>query len=91
MTSKVPRPVRLLAQHGMAALMPKVKHGKYWAPMVPKRQAAQMRKGAIAEGTFGIFDPSLPISWDSSWDVPRNFHFIKPHKGHLRERNRPKR
>ena len=91
MATKMPRPVRLLAQHGMAALMPKIRNGKYLAPLVTKRKSATLRKDAIAEGTFGKFDPTIPVSWDSAWDLPRQFHFLKPFKGHARERNRPER
>jgi hypothetical protein len=90
MASRVPRTVRLLGEHGMAALMPTMKNGKYWAPMVSKRKAAVLRKNAIADGSFGAFDP-VTGGWDSAWDVPKSFHFLKPFKGHLRERTRPTR
>jgi len=90
MAARVPRTVRLLSDHGMAALMPTMKNGKYWAPMISKRKAAVLRKTAIADGSFGTFDPTQG-GWDSAWDVPKQFHFLKPFKGHVRERTRPTR
>lgn len=90
MLSRVPRTVRLLGEHGMAALMPTMKNGKYWSPIVSKRKANVLRKNSIADGTFGTFDPAVG-GWDCAWDVPKSFHFIKPHRGHLRERTRPTR
>ena len=89
-TAKVARPVRLLAENGMAALMPKLKNGKYFAPLVSRRKAAVVRKNAIIEGTFGNFDAKLG-GWDPAWDTPKKFHFVKPSKGHQRERTRPQR
>ncbi len=89
-SSKLPRPVRLLAQHGMSALMPQVKNGRYWAPLIPKRKAAVLRKQSIVDGTFGTFNPAIG-GWDATWDLPKKFFFIKPFKGHLRERDRPER
>ena len=55
---KVPRALRLLAQHGIDALRPSLINGKYIAPLVSRRIAADVRKKAIVHGTFGQF--SLP-------------------------------
>lgn len=52
---KPPRAIRLLAEHGAAALRPRIDKGRYIAPLVPKRVAANIRKRAVIEGTFGTF------------------------------------
>ena len=63
---------------------------KYVAPLVPKRMAANQRKRAIADGTFGSF--SLENGgWDPEWDTPRKQFITKRLKGHKRERDRESR
>jgi hypothetical protein len=32
-----------------------------------------------------------PGGWDSTWDEPRQIHFVRPLKGHKEERNREER
>ena len=29
--------------------------------------------------------------WDPAWDIPKKMFILKPHKGHLRDRNRDER
>jgi len=29
--------------------------------------------------------------WKAEWDKPKKIYFLRPFKGHLRERNRPER
>ena len=88
-----PRVLRLLAEHGQEALKSRVVKGKYIRPLIPKRLAAKARKRAIIDGTFGSFslldeNKKALGGWDPSWDTPRKFYFLRPPKGHIRERNR---
>jgi hypothetical protein len=88
--TKPPRVLRLLTNFGGDALKINVTKGNYNKPMVPVRIAAVFRKKAIIEGTFGSFVPNEG-GWDPAWDVPRKIVPLRPHKGHLRERNRHER
>jgi hypothetical protein len=89
-TTKIPRALRLLAAHGGAALRPSLDKGKYIAPLVPRRIAADVRKRAIVQGTYGSF--SLPVGgWDPAWDETKKMFVMRPYKGHLRDRNRKER
>ena len=90
MTTKLPRAIRLLSQHGDAALRASLEKGKYIKPMIPKRIAANARKRAIRDGTYGTFEPGVG-GWDPAWDTTRKMFLLKPYKGHVRERNRPDR
>lgn len=90
MSDKLPRAIRLLSIHGESALRASLDKGKYIKPMVPKIIAANLRKRAIADGTYGAFEPDLG-GWDPAWDTQRKMFIMKPFKGHLRERNRPER
>ena len=90
---KIPRSLKLLAQHGGEALKSRVIMGKYIRPLISKRIAANLRKRAIVDGTFGSFKlldkDNKPLGgWDPSWDEPKKIHFIRPPKGHARDRNR---
>ena len=88
--SKLPRALRLLAQHGAAALRPSLEKGRYIAPMIPRRIAADVRKRAIVQGTYGSF--SLPIGgWDPAWDETKKMFVMKPFRGHSRDRTRKER
>ena len=88
--SKLPRALRLLAQHGVAALRPSLDKGRYIAPMIPRRIAADVRKRAIVQGTYGSF--SLPIGgWDPAWDETKKMFVMKPFRGHSRDRTRKER
>ena len=88
--SKLPRALRLLAQHGVAALRPSLEKGRYIAPMIPRRIAADVRKRAIVQGTYGSF--SLPIGgWDPAWDETKKMFVMKPFRGHSRDRTRKER
>ena len=42
---------------------------------------------------YGAFDPVKGRGWDAKWDElkPKKIYFLRPHRGHLRERQRPER
>ena len=82
-----PRAIRLLSLHGSAAFYPKFEFGKYVAPLISKRIAANLRKRAIIDGTFGSFSSQCG-GWDPLWDKPKKVFMLRPFKGHLRERDR---
>eukprot|EP01035_Chromulina_nebulosa_P018088 gene18088-23736_t len=84
---KIPRIVALLSKLGADALQPKMVNGRYFGPLVSKRKAADLRKRAIIEGTFGTFSTVFG-GWKPEWDEPKKIALIKPQKGHLRERTR---
>jgi hypothetical protein len=44
-------------------------------------------------GLYGSFDAVKGRGWDSKWDElkVKKMYFLRPHKGHLRERSRPER
>jgi len=86
-TTWLPRSVRLLGQFGAAALKKEIKNGQYIKPMISKRIAANIRKRAIVDGTFGQYTPGIG-GWDPEWDEPKGIHIMRPHRGHLRERTR---
>ena len=90
MPNPIPRALRMLAQHGSAALQPSIERGKYIAPKVSRRVAANVRKRALVEGTFGTFSEEKG-GWDPEWDSPRKMFMMRPFKGHVRERNREER
>jgi hypothetical protein len=90
MSDKLPRAIRLLSIHGEAALRATMDKGKYIKPMIPKRIAANLRKRAIEEGTFGAFEPDMG-GWNPVWDGEKKMHILKSYKGHARERDRPDR
>ena len=50
------RSVKLISEHGAAALRPQLEGGKWRAPLVSKRKAAVIRKQALLNGTVGSFD-----------------------------------
>lgn len=67
--------------------------GKYRAPLISKRKAADLRKRAIVDGTFGSFQLLGPNNqvvggWNPDWDVPRKMFSLRPPKGHIRDRTR---
>lgn len=87
----IPRNVRMLCEHGLNALRPVLEKGKYVAPLVPKRLAANIRRRAIIEGTYGSFSSETGVGWDPEWDAPRKLFMLKSPRGHLRDRKRPER
>lgn len=93
---KPPRALRMLAQHGKDALTSRFIAGNYIRPLVPKRIASKLRKRSLVEGTFGSFKlldaENRPLGgWDPSWDTPCKMYFLRPHKGHIRDRSRQER
>ena len=87
---KPPRSIRLLTQYGVDALRPALVNGRYIGPMIPRRKAADLKKRAIIEGTYGEFTPNVG-GWNPDWEIPRKMYIIKPDKGHSRERTREQR
>lgn len=87
MATKVPRSIRLLAQHGKAALSHRIENGKYIPPLISKRIGKAMRKRSIVDGTYGSFSATQG-GWDPAWDEPGKMFMLRPYRGHLRERNR---
>lgn len=63
---------------------------RYYAPLVSRRKAADIRKRAIIEGTFGTWDPNYG-GWDPAWDEPKKMYMLRPSKEHKRDRTREKR
>lgn len=53
----IPRSIRMLTQFGGDALLPSIVKGRYIAPLVSKRIAADLKKRAKIEGTYGEFVP----------------------------------
>jgi hypothetical protein len=90
-TRFIPRSVRLLCQYGDKALRPVLESGRYVAPLVPRRLAANIRRRAMVEGTFGSFSKETGVGWDPEWDVPRKMFMLRAPRGHLRDRKRPER
>ena len=68
---KVRAALRHLQKYGAEALLPhKQPDSKNWyKPKISNRVAADLRKKATREGTFGSFDSTTLIGWDSKWDV----------------------
>ncbi len=91
MPNPIPRALRMLNQHGGAALVPKLDRGKYIAPKVSRRVAANLRKRALVDGTYGSFSLEQGGGWDPEWDKQPKMYMMRPFKGHLRERNRESR
>ena len=87
--------VRLLWQHGAAALAPGTTlGGGRRAALVSARTAALLRKKAVLQGTFGEFTPEHSdehgngAGWDPAWDPTRAPHIVRPYKGTKRARTR---
>lgn len=78
-TMKAPPKIRSALKHlhriGSAALQPTKmvdptqKRQKWAKPIVSRRIAADLRKKAIREGTFGSYDSTNGIGWDPVWDA----------------------
>jgi hypothetical protein len=47
--------VTKLAEHGAAALRPRIINGRWASPIISRRQAADQRKKALIAGTYGSF------------------------------------
>jgi len=63
--------LRHLQKYGVEALLPHKQPGsKNWdKPRISNRVAADLRKKAIREGTFGSFDTTTYTGWDPKWDA----------------------
>ncbi len=66
--------LRQLCRHGIEALRPQRVNTDtkiIWRkPAISKRVAADLRKLAIRNGTYGKFDPETGTGWDPAWDTP---------------------
>ena len=69
--------LRKLCQHGVEALRPQKVNDHWRKPTISKRVAADLRKMAIRNGTYGKFDTETGVGWDPNWDTPH------PKKGKL--------
>ena len=87
MPNPIPRALRMLGTYGGSALQASLDRGKYIAPKVSRRVAANLRKRALVEGTYGSFSVEAG-GWDPEWDIPRKMFMMRPFKGHARDRNR---
>ena len=107
--------VRHLIKNGVEALKPQrmetkaVELGNHFTakasqsvwrrPVVSKRVANVIRKQAIHDGTYGIFDADTGLGWDPQWDLAlyanqysvTRFGGIQPSKKTIRERSRAER
>lgn len=74
-------------------LYPQFVHETWRSPRISARRAAQMRKEAIRNGTYGSYDPETGIGWDPSWD--RSYRHmalpLKPPKGKRHEKEKQSR
>uniref|UniRef100_A0A7S2UWN1 Large ribosomal subunit protein mL59 domain-containing protein n=1 Tax=Fibrocapsa japonica TaxID=94617 RepID=A0A7S2UWN1_9STRA len=85
------RPLEALAKLGKEAFMPRFMNGRFRRPLIGKRRAANIRKYAIKNGTYGSFSPETGVGWDPAWDKPKAVWIMRPPKGHLRQRDRQQR
>mmetsp|Transcript_9669 Transcript_9669/g.16140 ORF Transcript_9669/g.16140 Transcript_9669/m.16140 type:complete len:156 (-) Transcript_9669:149-616(-) len=112
MAAKLPKmrsALRHLCLHGGDALKahrvsPESSSSTKWRrPLVSKRVAADLRKKAIREGTYGSFNAQTGVGWDPQWDrknnntssssssMPGSMHLRKPTKPNQQLRNREER
>mmetsp|Transcript_2127 Transcript_2127/g.3765 ORF Transcript_2127/g.3765 Transcript_2127/m.3765 type:complete len:163 (-) Transcript_2127:233-721(-) len=62
--------LRQLCKHGVDALRAQKVNDKWRKPNVSKRVAADLRKLAIRNGTYGQFDTETGVGWNPAWDAP---------------------
>jgi hypothetical protein len=108
---------RQLAQLGVQALQPEKKIiaipdapmveplVRWRKPVISRRVANGIRKEALAQGTYGTFDPNTLTGWDAAWDAAlsaptiatdpmrgiQGRYRIKVPRQHKRDRTREKR
>lgn len=65
---------------GEDALKPQMVNERWRRPVVSKRVAADLRKQAVRDGTYGSFDATTGVGWDPAWDGARGqpMHLRKP-------------
>mmetsp|Transcript_1357 Transcript_1357/g.1830 ORF Transcript_1357/g.1830 Transcript_1357/m.1830 type:complete len:126 (-) Transcript_1357:331-708(-) len=80
-----------LMEFGASALKPMMKDGKWVKPLLSARKAANLRKKAIKEGTYGAFCTETGKGWDPLWDSVKKVPALRPHKLHKYQRNRKQR
>mmetsp|Transcript_722 Transcript_722/g.1149 ORF Transcript_722/g.1149 Transcript_722/m.1149 type:complete len:126 (-) Transcript_722:33-410(-) len=80
-----------LAKYGAQALRPSLIDGKWVKPLISARRAADLRKQAIIQGTFGKFEAETGKGWLSEWDSVKKIPGIRPPKLHQHQRNREQR
>jgi hypothetical protein len=85
--------LRYLCAHGEQAL----KQQKFGGPgrwrkaMVSKRVAADLRKQAMIDGTYGTFNAQTGVGWDPQWDNPGRMPSLKAPKDSRAFQSREKR
>ena len=81
--------LKKLAARGVQALQPQrhvVDEQVFWRPApISNRIASVLRKTAIREGSYGIFDTQTLKGWDPQWDIDLE---IAKARGHGRHRLR---
>mmetsp|Transcript_1382 Transcript_1382/g.1842 ORF Transcript_1382/g.1842 Transcript_1382/m.1842 type:complete len:137 (+) Transcript_1382:64-474(+) len=82
--------LKKLAEHGASAMQPRIIRGRWAKPIISRRKAADQRKKAVIEGTFGSFSIEHG-GWDPKWDKCQRPITARPFKGHKQERNRTER
>mmetsp|Transcript_16456 Transcript_16456/g.27314 ORF Transcript_16456/g.27314 Transcript_16456/m.27314 type:complete len:138 (-) Transcript_16456:214-627(-) len=84
--------LRHLCEHGELALKQQKFGGDRWRKaMVSKRVAADLRKQAMREGTYGTFNAETGVGWDYTWDNPGRVPSLKPPKESKSQHTREKR
>mmetsp|Transcript_26133 Transcript_26133/g.29893 ORF Transcript_26133/g.29893 Transcript_26133/m.29893 type:complete len:144 (+) Transcript_26133:262-693(+) len=82
--------IKFLKQHGEDALKGR-KFGDRWRkPLVSRRKAADIRKRALVEGTYGSFCSETGTGWDFRWDKSGNIgaRTLKPNTNWTRKLER---
>ena len=62
--------LKQLCRHGVDALRAQKVNDKWRKPAVSRRVAADLRKMAIRNGTYGKFDAETGVGWEPKWDTP---------------------
>jgi hypothetical protein len=84
--------LRHLCAHGEQALKQQKFGGDRWRKaMVSKRVAADLRKKAMIEGTYGTFNTETGAGWDPKWDNPGRMPSLKAPKDSRSFQSREKR
>ena len=73
--------LRHLCEHGADALKGRKMGDRWRKAMVSNRVAADLRKKAIREGTYGSFCRETGVGWDPIWDNPGRLPNMRAPKG----------
>ena len=78
------------AAEARAMMQPSCVDGKWKRPLISKRQASEVRKQAMLNGTFGSWNPGQG-GWLPEWDPKPKLLVMKPPKQHKHFRTREER